>query len=195
MKLYWFTSTNPQKVRLALEELGEPYELAVVDLYQGAHRKGDLAGHLPRRKVPVLEVDGQSIHESGAILMWLALNRGLWPSDPALGAQALSLLFLESSAFQDPASAYFWDRVVLPKVGAERDTARLEKAYKKLVPVLDLLEEQLVDQQWLLGELSVVDCAYAAWLPVLPLEQHPRLAAMLERFRARPSWGACGFDY
>jgi len=31
VRLHWFWSTNPQKVRLALEELGEPYELVVVD--------------------------------------------------------------------------------------------------------------------------------------------------------------------
>ncbi len=36
MKLYWFGSTNPQKVRLALEELGLDYELIEVDLYRGA---------------------------------------------------------------------------------------------------------------------------------------------------------------
>ena len=195
MKLYWFGSTNPQKVRLALEELGLDYELIEVDLYRGEHRKGDTSTRLPRKKVPVLEVDGTSIHESGAILTWLGQNHGLWPQDPGLQAEALSLLFLESSAFQDPASAFFWDRVVLPKINAEPQPERLEKARKKLRPILDMLEQQLEGQDWLLGELSVVDCSFAAWLPVLELDDHPRIAAMLERLRARESWLACGFVY
>ncbi len=36
MRLHWFWSTNPQKVRLALEELGLDYDLAPVDLATGA---------------------------------------------------------------------------------------------------------------------------------------------------------------
>ncbi|MEE2828338.1 MAG: glutathione S-transferase family protein [Myxococcota bacterium] len=195
MKLYWFSSTNPQKVRLALEELELPYELITVDLYKGMHRKGESAERLPRRKVPVLEVDGASIHESGAILAWLGRQHGLWPNTPAEEGEALSLLFLESSAFQDPASAFFWDRVVLPRIGAQRDEERLAKARKKLNPLLDILEGRLESRNWLMGEFSVVDCAYAAWLPVLELDGHPRVASMLERLRARPSWQACQFEY
>lgn len=195
MKLYWFSSTNPQKVRLALEELGLDYELVTVDLYRREHKSGELAERLPRRKVPVLEVAGTSIHESGAILTWLGQNHGLWPEDEASQADALSLLFLEGSAFQDPASAFFWDRVVLPRIGAERNLERLEKARKKARPILDMLEARLEDREWLCGDLSVVDCAYAAWLTVMELDEHPRLADLLSRFRARESWKACGFEY
>ncbi len=35
MKLYWFWSFNPQKVRLALHELGVAHDLATVDLFRG----------------------------------------------------------------------------------------------------------------------------------------------------------------
>jgi glutathione S-transferase len=195
MKLYWFSSTNPQKVRLALEELGLAYDRIPVDLYTGQHRKGPLADRLPRKKVPVLEVGGATIHESGAILLWLGLNHGLWPSEPDAQADAMSLLFLESSAFQDAASAFFWNKVVLPRIGADPQPERLAKARKKVRPLLDILEARLEQQDWLCGELSVVDCAYAAWLPVMELEAHPRLADLLARFRQRDSWGACDFEY
>ena len=109
MKLYWFSSTNPQKVRLALEELKLDYELIPVDLYKGLHRKGELSEKLPRKKLPVLEADGVTLHESGAILLWLGTNYGLWPTEVEAQADALSLLFMESAAFQEPASAFFWD--------------------------------------------------------------------------------------
>jgi glutathione S-transferase len=195
MKLYWFSSTNPQKVRLALEELGLEYELIPVDLYRGEHRKGDVASALPRKKVPVLEVDGASIHESGAILVWLGLNRGLWPSDPVAQADALSLLFMESAAFQDPASTFFWDKVVLPRIGGDPQPERLEKARKKIRPLLDLLEERLATREWLCGDFSVVDCAYAAWLTVVDLDGHPRLTDLMARIRQRDSWKACEFEF
>jgi len=195
MKLYWSPTTNPQKVRLALEELGVDYERIPVDLFAGEHRKGPLSQRLPRKKVPVLEAGGATLYESGAILSWLGLNHGLWPSDSVEQADALTLLFMESSAFQDVAGVFFWDRVVLPRIGAEPQPERLEKARKKALPLLDLLEARLEHRDWLCGDLSVVDCAYAVWLPVMELDQHPRLAALLERFRERDSWKACAFEY
>ena len=36
MKLYGYWTSNPQKVRLALEEMGEPYEYVNLDLSQRA---------------------------------------------------------------------------------------------------------------------------------------------------------------
>ena len=195
MKLYWFSSTNPQKVRLALEELGLDYQLVPVDLYKGEHRKGDLAANLPRRKLPVLQTEEMTLHESGAILLWLGQNHGLWPDDPLAQADALSLLFMESSAFQEPAGAFFWDKVVLPRIGAEPKPERVAKAWKKIRPLLDILEERLQSRDWLCGELSVVDCAYAAWLTVIDLDGHPRLKDFMVRMRNRPSWKACNFEY
>ena len=195
MKLYWFSSTNPQKVRLALEELKLDYELIPVDLYKGLHRKGELAEKLPRKKLPVLEADGVTLHESGAILLWLGTNYGLWPTQPEAQADALSLLFMESAAFQEPASAFFWDKVVLPRVGATPRPERVEKARKKIRPQLDLLEERLESSEWLCGDFTVVDCAYAAWLTVVDLDEHPRLTDFMNRMRQRPAWLACEFEY
>ena len=38
MQLFWFWSTNPQKIRLALEKLNLPYELLTIDLFMGEHK-------------------------------------------------------------------------------------------------------------------------------------------------------------
>ena len=64
LTLYWYASFNPQKVRLALEELGLEYSLVTVDLTRGGQHT-DLIGELnPNRKVPIL-VDGQCIGAVG----------------------------------------------------------------------------------------------------------------------------------
>jgi glutathione S-transferase len=44
MKLYYFPSPNPQKVRFALNELGLDCETIPVDLIKGEHRKPDFFG-------------------------------------------------------------------------------------------------------------------------------------------------------
>ena len=196
MKLYWYWSTNPQKIRLALEELGLDYELVEVDLFSGAHKKSEYLEISPRGKVPALETDGAVLWDSGAILAYLAgREKRLWPGDPSGQAKALNLLFLESGAFQDPAGAFFWERVVLPKLGKPGDPERLAKCRKKLEPLFQILSDHLGDQDYLLGDFSLVDCAYAPWLPVLDLDEYPQLAAWRTRLQARPSWEACQFPY
>ena len=60
LTLYWFWSANPQKARLALEELGLGYSLVTVDLAQGGQYT-DLVGELnPNRKVPIQRPCGPS---------------------------------------------------------------------------------------------------------------------------------------
>ena len=192
MKLYWFESTNPQKIRFALEEAGFEYELERVNLYKRANLEPGFEAVSPRRKLPVFVDEGTAIYESGAILTYLGVRYGrLWPEDPATLAQALSLLYTEAAAFQEPAGAFFWARVILPRVGKTADPERLEKARKKIAPLLTLLERQLEGKEYLLGDFSLVDCAYAPWLPHLELDGNPAVAAWRDRVVERPAWLRC----
>jgi glutathione S-transferase len=195
MKLYWFWSTNPQKVRLALEELGLDYELEKIDLYQGDHKKPAYLAVSPRGKVPALEIDGGTLWDSGAIIAYLAEREGrLWPSEGPGKAEALNLLFLEASTFQDLAGVFYWNRVIMPLIGKPSDEARMAKAQTKLLPLFQLLQSQLAAGDYLLGDFSLVDCVYAPWLPVLDLDGFPGLQAWRDRLMARPSWSACEFQ-
>ncbi len=196
IRLHGFTSTNPQKVRLALEELALDYQYVPVDLYAGEQKTdAHLAIH-PRGKVPALEIDGTVLWDSNACLAYLALREErLWPSDLQRRAQALNLLFLEAAAFQDQASNFYFNRVVMRHIGKPPDTARMAKAQTKLAPLYDLLAKQLADREYLLGEFTLVDCAYAPWLPILDLNDWPTLVAWRDRLTARPSWAACDFQY
>ncbi|MGB0590469.1 MAG: glutathione S-transferase family protein [Myxococcota bacterium] len=196
MRLHWYGSTNPQKVRLALEELNLDYELISLDLVKGAHKQADYLALHPRGKAPALEIDGGVCWESNAAIEYLAMREGrLWPSEPKALTEALSLMHMESSAFQDLAGVYYFNRVVLPQVGREGDPERVAKAAKKLNKLLTVLEDRLEGGDYLLGDFSLVDCAYAPWLPVLDLEGHPNVLAWRARLMARTSWAACEFSY
>lgn len=197
MKLYWWWTTNPQKVRLALEELSLPYTLETIDLFRGKHRTDTYKVTSPRQRVPALELDdGTILWESGAALLWIGTTYPqLWPTVPADKIQAMNLLFMESAAFQEHASTHFFNRVVLPAIGKQGDETRVEKAAKKITPLLDLLQGVLGDKPYLFGTLTVVDYAFAPWLPVLDLTQYPTLTEWRSRLRARPAWSQCDFQY
>ncbi|MBL91370.1 MAG: hypothetical protein CMH56_06100 [Myxococcales bacterium] len=196
MKLYGYWTSNPQKIRLALEEIGEPYDYAYLDLAQGEHKTPEFQALHPRQKVPLL-VDGDAVlWESGAALVYLGQKAPhLWPSTPAGQAQALSLLFLEASAFNDLARQYFFNRMVLPSVGKAGDEERVAKASKKMGQILQLFETRLEGQDYILGNFTLVDCAYAPFLPVLDLEGFPRVVGWRDRLMARPSWTGADFKY
>ncbi|MEC9071179.1 MAG: glutathione S-transferase family protein [Myxococcota bacterium] len=195
-RLHWYWSTNPQKVRWALEELEMPYELVKVDLGTGAQRSAGFTDISPRGKVPALEIDGAVLWDSNAILTYLGQREGrLWPSEPEDLARALNLLFMEASIFQDLAGAHFYQRVVKPFMGREPDLSSVERADRRIQPLYDVLEAHLERGPYLLGEFSLVDCSYGPWLPSLNLNERPRLKEWRDRLATRPARDRCEFTY
>ena len=99
MKLYYFPSPNPQKIRFALNELGLDCETVAVDLTKGEQRAPEFLALNPCARVPVL-VDGElKLWESHAILAYLGEKTGrLWPTTAAGRADAIRWLFFLSGA-------------------------------------------------------------------------------------------------
>src|SRR5262245_33207393 len=97
--LYGMASPNVVKIFIALEELGLPWELKVVDVFDGKQFEPEFLKLNPNAKVPVLvDPDGPSgkpitLFESGAILIYLADKTGkLLPKDGAARYEALQWL-------------------------------------------------------------------------------------------------------
>jgi len=193
IRLHWFWSANPQKIRFALNEMGLPYRLEFVDLRVGAQRAESFLQLNPRGKVPALEVGDVVLWESGAALTYLAQREGkLWPCDEGLKGQALNLLFMESAAFQDVAGVFYYQKYIRPRFfGKPPDQTLIDANREKCDRLLGVLDGFLGDREWLLGELTVVDIAYAPWLAYLDLAQWPRLVAWAERLSNRDAWKAC----
>ena len=188
--LYWYWTTNPQKVRWALEEAKLPYELKKIDLARRGHHDADFKKINPRSKVPVAIIDGVKIIESSAILLTLTQRYGiLWPKEPNLIAKGYELLFSESSSFSTTAGTFYYQLMITPRLGRSPDLNKLRSAKRRLTPLLDELEELLSDgRPFLLRELSIVDCAYGVWLPHINLSLHPMIAAWRTRLMERPAW-------
>ena len=165
------------------------YERVKVDIVKGEHKSDHYREIHPRQKVPALEIDGVTLWESGAILTYLGEREGrLWPDSNSGRATALNLLFMEGAAFQDLAGVFFFNRKVLPSIGKDGDPQRVAAAQKKIDPLLQILSDTLGEGDYLLGDFSLVDLAYAPWLPWLDLDAFPAVAAWRTRLMSREAW-------
>lgn len=72
---YWRSSAS-YRVRIALKLLGVPYRSEWVDLLAGQQRSGEYLALNPQALVPTLEIDGQLMTQSLAIIEYLNETRG-----------------------------------------------------------------------------------------------------------------------
>ena len=81
---YWRSSAS-YRVRIALNLIGEAYRSVPVDLLAKAHGAPEHLARNPQGLVPVLDIDGERLTQSLAIIEYLAETRvgsGLLPSHP-----------------------------------------------------------------------------------------------------------------
>jgi glutathione S-transferase len=73
MKLYYALGTSAVGIRVLLEEIGKPYEVALLDLAAREQYQPAFSSINPKSKVPALiRNDGSVLTEFGAIARWLA---------------------------------------------------------------------------------------------------------------------------
>ena len=76
MKLYWCPKTRAATAIWLMEEAGQPYERALIDLSAGAQKQPEYLAINPNAKVPAI-VDGDAVvFDSNAILLYLAEKTG-----------------------------------------------------------------------------------------------------------------------
>ena len=195
MKLYYFPSPNPQKIRFALNELGVDCETVPVDLLKREQRLPEFLALNPYGRVPVL-VDGDlTLWESHAILAYLGEKTGrLWPTSPALRADALRWLFFLTSAISPPAAEVAFNRIAVKLSGGMPDEAAIARGEKALPDPIGVIDQHLANREWMLGaEFSLVDCDYGPTLNVLDkagfnFGDFPNVRAYLDAIRSRLAW-------
>lgn len=107
----------------------------------------------PNGKVPVLVDDDLVLYESMAISLYLAGKYGrapFWPESEAARAQALQWAFWGATELEPPLVSVFGQVLFTPP--GEKDPAAESQARHNAGKVLELLEAQLQDRAWVLGE-------------------------------------------
>jgi glutathione S-transferase len=177
------------RVRWALEEVGQPYEVRFVSM-QTKLAPAHLRLH-PFGLIPTYEEDGLTLFESGAIVLHIAeRHAGLFPGDADARARAITWMFAAVSTVEPPilelVTAKFaegeepWAEARLPLV-KDRIRARLRQ-----------LSARLGDADWLDAAFSAGDLMMVSVLlrlrPSGLLEAFPNLAAYVARGEARPAY-------
>ena len=194
-KLYWHWTTNPQKIRLALEEWKINHKLIQIHLGRGENRSPEYRSIHPKGSVPTLVYNNQVYWESNAALLALAQDHPeLMPgTGTADHAEALNLLFMEACTFQHWAGVHYMERKIYPLIGRQTNPDAIKEAHRRLQSSFDILEQQLHERNHLFTQFSIVDCAFAPWLPYLDLTERPNMTRWLKHLKEKESWIACGF--
>lgn len=194
IKLYYAPRTRAVRVRWLLEELGLAYTLERVAFVVPSG--GFFAQHTPSGKVPVVEVDGVTIGESGAILEYLVDRYGEGRLAPAIGTAArgpyLQWLHFAEGTASVPLSTILWHSFY--KGDADQVPTVMADARERAHATLMILERGLATGDYLPGpEFTAADIqlhftvAAARALGVLD-DRHPALQAYLSRLEARPAF-------
>ena len=142
-------------------------------------------------RVPTIDDDGFVLAESMAINLYLARKHKspLYPADPKGEALAIQWSLWETDRLDRQIVDYVRHTKALPE--AERKPELAEKAWKEVVPALDVLENALTKSKYLLGaEFSVADLNVASALYralSVDLAKWPHVDAWMKACWERPA--------
>lgn len=196
LTLLAFDTPNARKISVALEEMGLPYAVQVVDITQNEQFDPNFLRISPNNKIPALvDTDGpdgqeQTVFESGAILMYLAEKTGLFlPPSGAARVAVLEWLMFQVGGF-GPSPGQVHHFVALSDEGDRRyGLQRFMSETRRLYGVMD---RRLAEHAFFAGELSIADFAILGWVwrharHRVDLSEFPHVQRWYERMMARPA--------
>jgi glutathione S-transferase len=177
------------RVRWALEEVGQPYEVRLVS-FAALKEPAHLAIH-PFGQIPTYEEGGLALFETGAIVLHLAERHpGLLPKDADARARAITWMFAAVNTVEPP----ILDLVTVKILEGDKpwSAARLPLVQERIRGRLRQLSARLGSAEWLDGAFSAGDLMMVSVLLRLRssglLDEFPRLAAYVARGEARPAY-------
>jgi glutathione S-transferase len=177
------------RVRWALEEVGQPYDVRLVSFKQMKE-----PAHLARNpfgQIPTYETGDLTLFESGSIVLHIAeRHTGLLPEDANARARAITWMFAALTTVEPPiderSMAFVFER---DKPWYE---ARLPMLDDRVHARLRELAAGLGDAEWLDGAFSAGDLLMVTVLRRLEssglLNQYPSISAYVARGTARPAY-------
>ena len=187
IQLYAFDTPNGRKISVALEEMGLPYDVHVVDITKGEQNAPEFLKISPNNKIPAI-IDPQgptggpvSVFESGAILIYLAEKSGKFlPKDPLQRIAALEWLMFQMGGFGPmPGQVHHF-------IALENETDRrygLERFMAETRRLYGVMDRRLADRDYFADELSIADFAILGWV-----WRHPRHKVDLADFPHVQRW-------
>jgi len=199
--LYYWPTPNGHKITIALEEMGLPYALHVVNIGRGDQFQPDFLAISPNNRMPaIVDPEGPggqpiSIFESGAILQYLGRKTGqFYPADERARVEVEQWLMWQMGGLGPMSGQAGHFRLYAPAMlpdqrmiayGANRYTNEVHRLH-------GVLERRLRDRPFIAGDYSIADMAIWPWRQAprsrgLDPAQFPAVQAWSDRIAARPA--------
>ena len=195
IELYAFNTPNGRKIPVALEEMGLPYNVHVVDITKDQQFKPDFLRISPNNKIPaIVDTEGPggeplSVFESGAILLYLGEKTGQFlPTDLRARVPVLEWLMWQMGGF-GPMLGQVHHFLTVNGDDQRYGLARFTKETRRLYGVLD---RRLAEVEFVAGALSVADFAILGWAwrherHQVDLAEFPNVRRWYDLLMARPA--------
>ncbi|HQD84562.1 MAG TPA: glutathione binding-like protein [Quisquiliibacterium sp.] len=168
IELHTWNTPNGRKISVALEEMGLPYTVKVVDITQGRQFEPAFLKISPNNRIPaIVDPDGPggapiTVFESGAILLYLGEKTGRFlPRDLRARVPVYEWLMWQMGGFGPmPGQVHHF-------LGLENEADRrygLERYTKETKRLYGVADRRLADNAYFAGaEVSVADFAILGW--------------------------------
>lgn len=187
-------SGNCFKPWLAMHQLGQPFDLALVDVLKGEQKSAAYLEINPLGVVPYLVTDtGHGIGESNAMLWFLAEGSHLMPTGPEERAEALQWMFFEQSKLEPYISPARFFTTIVPEMREERanDIAAWQASAEA---GLFRLDAHLAERKFVLASgYSIADIAIFGYVHViheagLALSDYPAISRWIDDVALTPGF-------
>ncbi|MEM6619448.1 MAG: glutathione S-transferase N-terminal domain-containing protein [Pseudomonadota bacterium] len=196
--LYYWPTPNGWKVSIALEEMGLPYEVKLVDIGAGDQFDPEFLKIGPNNRMPVItDPDGPdeapiSVFESGAILQYLARKTGRFGgADERTRCEVDQWLMWQMGGVGPMAGQCHHFLKYAPRLDPPQDIPYAKDRYRAETGRLyGVLDRRLEGRDYVCGAVSIADFAIWPWASLWEgqeqtLDDKPHLAAWLDRMAAR----------
>ncbi|ESQ88251.1 hypothetical protein ABAC460_16460 [Asticcacaulis sp. AC460] len=177
------------RVRWALEEVGQPYEVRLVS-FKAMKEPAHMALN-PFGQIPTYEDGDLALFETGAIIFHIAQTHpGLLPDDAKARARAVTWMFAALNTMELP----ILERTYAPFTDGDKPwyAERLPGLDERVRVRLKQLSAHLGDSDWLDGGFSAADLLMVTILRRLEstglLDEFPNLVAYIARGVARAAY-------
>jgi GST-like protein len=166
IELHTYNTPNGRKISVALEEMGLPYKVVVVDITKDQQFAPAFLAISPNNKIPaIIDPDGPgggplSVFESGAILLYLGEKTGQFlPADLRSRVPVLEWLMWQMGGFGPmPGQVHHF-----LTVNGDDQRYGLERYTKETRRLYGVLDRRLAESEFVAGPLSVADFAILGW--------------------------------
>jgi GSH-dependent disulfide-bond oxidoreductase len=200
--LFYWPTPNGWKITIALEEMGLPYAVRLINIGKGDQFAPDFLKIAPNNRMPaIIDPDGPdgapvSIFESGAILQYLARKTGqLYGATARDRIEVDQWLMWQMGGVGPMAGQAHHFLKYAPDLDPPQILPYAQNRYRAEVARLyGVLDRRLADRAFVAGDfLSIADIAIWPWATLWQgqqqtLEDKPHLARWLDALARRPAF-------